>query len=342
MNKTPPTSKPVSATASAKPLPPASEPAFAEPRFEGERSESIIPPDVKHLIFVTGHRGKGKTTFGLGVDDPNNILMLDYEAKGEGLAVPLGVGSYHSVLDDCVEVFGFGYRAIHIYQRTKQILEAMPQGRFTTLLLDNGGILQDACRAEVERAPRAYGVDPEKAFSGAYGGAWPGVKFILKALFHLARSKGIEVIVVTFQPTGAWKDGKPLFNKFKTTDVGVWHEMSVLTLVLVDGLPEHVPAPSALVIKEQLAALTWNKETRTMDVQRRLPLKLPLASPSEVYRYLREPADLRHPKPGETPEQGEVDQWSVTFSKDQLKQIERLVAAAQILEGPAEEGKDEG
>src|SRR5262249_2532004 len=161
-------------------------------------------------------------------------------------------------------------------------------------------------------------------------------KFILKSLFNLARAKGIKVIVVTFQPTGAWKDWRPLFNKFKTTDVAIWHELSILSLVLVDGMKEHFPAPSALVMKEQLAKLMWDPQVGAMQVRRRLPLKLPLASMSAVYQYLIKPASFLEPGSGEVPEPGEVDQWSVTFSKDQLRQLEKLAEAARLLDGDSE------
>jgi hypothetical protein len=264
--------------------------------------------------------------------------MLDYESKGEGLAQMLGLGGYFSVMDDCAESLGFNFRPLAVFERTRQILEAMPPNRFTTLVIDNGGLLQDGVVEEVKRSPMSYGVDPARALSGQYGGAWPGVKYVLRSLFALARSKGVKVIVVTFQPLKAWGDGKPLLNKFKTTDVGLWHELSVLTVVVTDGLPENMPAPSGLVFKESLASIEWDAERGEMVPRRRLPFKLPLASMSEVYKYLREPADFKNPKRGELPEAGEMEPWSPTFGREQLVVLERMARAMRALEETSEEG----
>ena len=322
----------------------APKPQMPPPEFTGEPRPSVIHDALRQMVFVTGFRGQGKTTFCLGMDNPANICMLDYESKGEGLARPLGVGGYFSVMDDCAQTFGGDFRPIHVYQRTKQIVEAMPSGRFTTLVLDNASLLQDGALEMVKLRPSDFGIDPVKAQTGQYGGAWPGVKYVLRNLFSVARSKGVKVIAVTFQLTKAWGAQGPLLNKFKTTDVALWHEMSVLSLVLVNGRPEHMPAPSALVMKEQLGEMVWDEAAQETRVVRRLPFKLPRATMGEVYRYLREPVDFKALKPGEMPDSGEIDPFLPTFGKEQLRDLERLARAAAELraKGEGDEGEEGG
>lgn len=327
MNKLPTTSPSTTSISKAT----QSKPSFPVPTFIGEAQPSVIPSDVRHVIFATGFRGSGKTHFLLGIDRPENILFLDYESKGEGLARGYGIQNYFSVNDDCAETLGFGFRPIAIYERTKQIIEAVPEGRFTTIILDNASFLQDGALAEVQKQPHLYGIDPQRAMSGRFGGAWPGVKFILYSLFSILRQKGISVIGVSFQLSKAWGDAGPLLNKFKTTDVALWHEHSVLTVVMVPGMPEHLPFPSALVMKEQLSTAKWDDETGEMRVTRRLPLKLPKASMSEVYRYLREPANFKAPRPGEMPAPGEVEPYSPSFSREQLTIMTKLAEAAKAM-----------
>lgn len=310
-------------------------PLFSPIEWKGEAGETILPPQMRHVVLVTGHRGSGKTTFMLQLENPANTIMLDYEGKGEGLAKPLGIDNYFAPCDDCADVHGFGYRAYHIFRRTKQILEDLPRDRFTTLILDNAALLQEGCYEEVKLDPTKFGIDPERAEKGSWGGAWPGVKFLLKSLFQVAHNKGIQVIAVSFQPGKAWGEKAPLVNKFKISDVAIWHEMSILSLVLGPGTEKGFPAPSALVFKEQLGQLTFDKETKQHIVRRVLPLKLPIATPAEVYRYLKEPANLKSPQPFERPEDGELDPWSPTFGKEQLKTILAL-AKLQSEEGEGE------
>lgn len=309
-------------------------PKFPDVVFTGEVSPSIIHSDLEHLILVTGFRGMGKTSFGLKIDNPNNICVITSEGKTGGLAKPLGVGAYFSVVDEVIETLGDKFDLQAIYDRTLQIVESIPKGRFTTLFLDNASDLQDGCAQYIKNNPsiaQRYGVRPENASTGAYGGAWPGVKHLIKNLIHLARSKGIKVIVVSFQLKGAWKDGKPLFNKFKTTDVSTWHEESNLTLVLVEPMAEYMPIPRALVLKEQLSKLVWDEsQNKTIQI-RRLPFALPKADPSEIYKYLDFPVDFDNLVKGEAVDVMELSPFTPTFGKEQLIMLERLVRAQKEL-----------
>lgn len=317
---------------------------FAPPIFEGEVQPSIIHPEFSGVNLITGFRGHGKTSYGLKTDNPANILMLDYEDKGSLLAKPLGVGGYFQVMTEVVGQMGEKFDLQAVYDRTLQILNAVPEGRFTTLFVDNAQDLQDSSAQLIRNNPavaRRYGVKPENAESGGYGGAWPGVKYLVKNMFHLANSKGIKVIVVSFQLKGAWRDGKPLFNKFKTTDVSIWHERSILTLVMVEPMAEHFPIPRALVMKEQLSKMQWLSDGNGGGVTRqirRLPMALPKAEPQYVYEYLTEGhyADFKNPKKGEVATAMELAPYTPTFSNEQLVMMERLLRAQQALGGEEE------
>jgi len=259
--------------------------------------------------------------------------MLDFESKGESLARQTKVGGYLPILDMCADTYGYNFRPIHVFNMIKAAFDSIPANRFTTLILDNAGWLQDGCLAEVKRSPMSYGIDPERALKGNYGGAWPGVNYILKSLFSIAQSKGIRAIIATFQPRTPWNNGTPLLNKFKITDLAVWHELSVASLVLVQGLPKYMPAPSALVMKEQLAEMEWDEEAGELKVRRRLPTKLPKANFATIYNYLRNPADLLNPAEGEVATAEELNPWLPTFGKEQLAEIQRLADAMAAIRG---------
>lgn len=319
---------------------------FPPIKWEGEPQPSIIHPDFAGVNLITGFRGHGKTSYGLKTDNPANILMLDYEDKGALLAKPLGVGGYFQVMTEVVGQMGEKFELQAVYDRTLQILNAVPKDRFTTLFIDNAQDLQDGTSQLIKNNPdvaRRYGVRPENAESGSYGGALPGVKHLVKNMFHLANSKGIRVIVVSFQLKGAWRDGKPLINKFKMTDVSIWHERSILTLAMVEPMAQYFPIPRALIMKEQLSKMQWipgvdGKPGHTKQI-RRMPMALPRAEPQYVYQYLTEGhyADFKNPKPGEMATAEELFPFTPTFGKEQLLMMERMLRAQQAL---ATEGED--
>jgi hypothetical protein len=310
---------------------------FPRPEFDGDPQPTIIHPDFAGVNLVTGFRGHGKTSYGLKTDNPANILMLDYEDKGALLAKPLGVGGYFQIMTEVVGQLGEKFELQAVYDRTLQILNAVPEGRFTTLFIDNAQDLQDGSAQLIRNNPavaKRYGVRPENAESGSYGGALPGVKHLVKNMFHLANGKGIKVIVVSFQLKGAWRDGKPLMNKFKMTDVSIWHERSILTLVMVEPMIEHFPVPRALIMKEQLSKMEWvpeNNGSRAYTKQvRRLPMALPKAEPRYVYEYLDNPVDFANLRPGEGTTALELSPFTPTFSHEQImlwEKMERLQKA---------------
>lgn len=311
------------------------EPTFSEMTWKGE---SIIPPDLRHSIVITGFRGFGKTSWCLKLTHPDKILMLDFESKGETLASQIQLGGYFPIMSEIAGHYGESFNPQVVYERTIQIIKAIPQDRFEVLILDNGEHLQNGCVQLIKNNPplaARYGIDPGNAMSGAYGGAWPGVKYLVQGLFQLARSKGILLIATTFQLKTAWDKNKggPLFNQFKTTDVSVWHEQSVFTGVMVEPLPENYPTPRMLVMKESLSKMVWDEEAGEMVQFRRVPPALPKATPGELYKYLRRDKPLKWEElsEGEKVDSLELAPFKPTFAKEQLYLAERMARAQEAL-----------
>ena len=309
-------------------------PQFPMPEFKGSQVESIIPPDVKHWILAGGPYGSGKTLFVTGIDAPQNTLMIDLESKGENVAAQLGIENYFAPVQDAMTLAGFGAQSTLVFDRIKQIMEAIPIGRFTTLVLDGLSILQDGLLEKVKANPLAYGVGIENASTGKMGGAWPGVGKLLQAIANQARLKGIKVIGATAETKQKWGASGPILNKFEIKGQGDVHKMSVLTVLMVQGYPENCGAPSALVLKEALARVGWEKGRQV--VQKRIPLKLPLATMSEVYRYLKEPASYPNLKANEIPTEEEMEPYRPIIGKDQLATYVKLIDLAREGGGDAE------
>lgn len=318
-----------------KPTTPATTPTkkeFAPPTFTGESVPSIIPAAVTHVILAGGFFGSGKTTFVAGIDRPENILFLDYEGKGEGVARISGISNYFCPPQDASGLYGMMPPQIATWERTKQILEAMPKGRFTVVLLDGLTILQKAIHTYVETAPahiqQGLGCNPKNVISGSMGGAWPGVGAVLQNVFNVARAKGVQCIGITTEAKAKWSNTGPILNKFQLAGQDIIHKMSVLSVVMIPGLPQYLGAPSALVLKEQLGDLQWKDGAQV--VRKRIPPKLPLASMAEVYRYLNEPADYGKLKPEEIPSLEEIEPFKPIVSKDQLASMDKLLELSRL------------
>lgn len=322
MNKIPP--RPI-----AKPIAPTIiAPVFERPTFEGELQDSIIHPQFHGFNLITGFRGKGKSTLAMSWDNPNNIIMLDFESKEESGALDLGIKAYFPVMKEVIGKSGINFEADQVYYRTLQIIDSIPERRFTTLVLDNGNEFQEGCIRRIEKDPELYtrfGIKQKNIDLGGYGGARPGAKRLIAYLMHLAYSKGIKVISTTFQLTPAWINNQPAFNKWKTTDVSIWHEASKLSLVMVEPMPEHFPSPRALVLKENFPLRKWSEEKKRTLTVRRIPMAFPKAEPTEIYGYLDTPANFKDPRSGEKVEAIEINPFTPSFGREQLVEWERIL-----------------
>lgn len=308
-------------------------------KFTGQLVESVVPDDLRHLVVATGAWGVGKTTFVCGIDRPENVLMIDFEGKGEGVAGQLGIANYFAPTIEMANVMGFEYKALHAFQRTREILQQMPAGRFTVLILDGLMTLQQGMVEEVKRNPVAYGVKPENAASGAMGGPYPGVGVLLEMMFAAARTKGVKVIGITTEVGAVWGDRGPLLNKFEMKGQKVINKMSVLTVLLVKGAGPGAP-PSGIVLKEQLAKTEF-KDGRLV-VTKRIPPKLPEASMATVYGYLERPANFTGLRPEEIPSDEELAPFEKTISKQQLADMKIWLEAMRAAAVSEEVGAAEG
>ncbi len=323
---------------------------YLEGQKMGKQLESILLPEMKGVMFVSGYRGKGKTTLAVQADFPWNIAFFDFEDKGEG---------YHNQLE-----FGY-YNAISQIEnnplaRGNAMLKAingLQRGTYTVAIFDNIRPLEDSLMALVSDNPKhyatLYGKDTTSVIKDSYG-AKRGIvnelisDIVIKPLY----ARGIKLVIATSHVKAVYN----AINKQKIQGRDKWQELSILTLILVDG--DNHPIPSAIVQKEQLASIVAKRREYSEDeieaimqgemashqITRRLPYRLPEATFQRIRWYLSNPANLSEPAKGENLVEEEVQPFTEQMSKEQIaiqllnlevqkKQDKELIEAAKKLDG---------
>lgn len=325
-----------------KPLPPRALPppqSLAKPQPKPPLTQvvtdrpTLLPPELRGVGYFTGMRGVGKSMLAAQADRPDNVLFWDFEEKGAGIDAQLHFGRYVSMSGEASRRFGMEVKPIDLMTIIREQIGLVEPARYTVAVIDNIEPLETAFYNEVKKHPLNYGIAAGNANSGAFGGAWPGVNYLVSGLVNQLYSKGIRFIIVTAHLKNVWAATGPIPNKFKPKGVERWHELSILSLVLVTG--ENAPIPSGLVQKEQLASTKFNEETGEIEIVRRVPLRIPKCTFREIRRYLNEPADINKPKSGERPSDEEMSPYNDRFSKDQLNYLSSMAAAQAA-------GRDEG
>lgn len=304
------------------------------PEWTGQRQESIIHKEFSGLTFVTGFRGKGKSSIIEKFDDPSNLVMIDLESKEESSAVEqLSVGAYFPVIKELISKYGFNYDIQDVYDRVLQIVETMPKDRFTVFAIDNAHMLVEGAKQYIKNnheLARRYGLVIQNLAENKYGAAQGGANYLINNLYQAVMAKA-KCFLVTFQLTQSYINNQLAFNKFQTTSVRSWHELSRLTIVLTDPIVEHFPIPRAYVMKEAYSIKKWDREAKRFSQFRRFPPALPAATPENIYKYLDEPYDPRNPKTGENVTPLEISPFTPTFGNEQLYLLREMTQLQEKL-----------
>ncbi|HVN52827.1 MAG TPA: AAA family ATPase [Anaerolineaceae bacterium] len=307
-----------------------------------KRFDELWPLPWPEIVVVTGPYGSGKSTFTLGTGAlPERTLVIDFEKsqKSFALQLPLTYIDMQSVL---ANKYPNGYKALNLFDETVQILDDIEPGRYDVIVLDNASMLEDGILAYVESHPQEFGHSSGQ-YSSMNGLKWGDVKNKYSQILTRWASK-TRMIFIVVHLRDKWagnsivKDafGRPVQEpKGKETldmlsSLFVWLEMG----------PGGVPAAKVLKCRTDRKVYVLDPLNPPADVPRRylkelngepglvsipiLPLRLPKCTWAAIREYMRNPADLAHPKDGEMP------------SDAQLSEDDRLRLRAIISQSEAE------
>jgi hypothetical protein len=304
--------------------------------------DELWPLPAPEIVVVTGPFGCGKSTFTLGTGaTPERTVVIDFEKSQRSFAAQLPL-KYVDMQAEMAAKFPAGYKLTDLFERTVAIVDAFPAGAQDVIVLDNASPLEDAIAAYVEAHAGEFGHSLEQ-FRAMSGLKWGDVKAKYQQLLTRWVSKARMIFIVVhlrdkWVGNSIQKDafGKPVQEpKGKETldqlsSLFVWLETGaggipagrvlkcrVDRKVYVSD-PENPPAgiPAAY-----LAELNGDPGVVSVPV---LPLRLPKCTWPAIREYMRNPADLANPKPGEMPKD------------EQLSEDDRLRLRAIISQNDAE------
>lgn len=276
----------------------------------------LPPPET---TIVTGPYGCGKSTFTLGTGaTPERTLVVDFEKSQSAFAKQLPGLTYVDMQAIMAEKYPKGYKMIDLFFVTvAQIDERLRPGLFDVLVLDNASPLEDAIVAYVEKNPMEFGHTPAQ-YNNMSGLKWGDVKTKYAQLLTRWGSVA-KMIFIVVHLRDKWvgntiqKDayGKPVQEpKGKET----LDQLSSMFIWLEHG-PKGIPSGKVLKCRVDRKVFVADPENPPEGIPADyltelngepgivsipvLPLRLPKATWPAIREYMRHPADLTNPKPGE-------------------------------------------
>ena len=306
---------------------------------------SILPPEMRGVMHITGYRGVGKSYLASQSDVPGNIAFFDFEEKGEGISVGgQSFGLYRSLTAEATDIKSGKPNMLLLFDKTLEAITGLEQDRYPVVIIDNTAPLELAIKAEairnVDYYCQQFSLNKGNVLSGRYGGASAVVNYYVSHMVNMLRAKGVKLVIVTTHIRPAWSGAGQVPNKYSIKGADRWQELSILTLILIPG--SNPPIPSALVQKEQLGQISLDLDLSNPEVYaavmrgesghevcRRLPYKLPEATFQKIRWYLAHPANIAHPEPGELPTFDESDPFDEKLSKEQFRYVQLQMEAAK-------------
>ncbi len=302
--------------------------------------DELWPLPVPEIVIVTGSFGVGKSTFTLSTGaTPERTKVVDFEKSQKSFAAQLPI-DYVDMQASMAEKFPNGYKPINLFEETVKVLDAMPAGEFDVLVLDNASIFEDGITAYVETHATEFGHSAGQ-YQNMTGLKWGDVKTKYSQVLTRWVSK-VKIIFIVVHLRDKWvgntvmKDamGKPVQEpKGKET-----LDMLSSLFVWLEHGPGGIPAGRVLKCRMDHKVFVADPENPPEDIPARylevlngepglvsvpiLPLRLPQATWPAIREYMRHPADLAHPKPGEMPTDAQLTE------DDRLK-LRAVIASAE-------------
>lgn len=291
--------------------------------------DSILPHEFDNgVVVITGYRGIGKSYLAAQFEVPWLTTYADMEGKAKGLDSMLHFKRYISMMDEAQNT-----DIKSLWAKCDEVINTPANGS-TVIVFDNGSLLELALTYEAKRNSSKYinefALNASNVESGRFGGIKSVVNYLIQSKVVAPLFKqGYRTIVVTFHIKPRWATTGPIPGKYNIKGADRWQELSILTLILHPG---ESSLPAALVQKEQLGSIKFNKETRKFEIKRRLPLRLPIATSEAIYDYLNNPADIANPKNGEYPTIEQIDPFRDELTREQLMYMVEMSKASQRID----------
>lgn len=261
------------------------------------------------VILISGLWGAGKTTLGLSLTDPKDVVMWDLDQKSEVRAKELAA-EYHALTDLSVDPTEPNVEAVIKWLREQTA--ALTRGK-KVLLIDNGSPLEEAFHSVVEKNPKKWRLNPENVAAGRFGGSNPGVSKIWRNLIGYTQNLGFQCIVITMHMSELWAGGAPV-GKYKVKGNKVLTELANLSLVLMKSDKPNT-APRALVGKEALGMVTYQEGAFKSSMA--LPPVIPICTWPNIEHYIDIMPTRTKFTPEELPTRADLERYGQWLSDDQ-------------------------
>lgn len=284
--------------------------------------DALWPYSVKGLAHISGPRGIGKTTLAIETGaEPEHVAFFDGEQSAANYHAQLKFSVYHDLVKEFTARHSTFGSDLAYYEYTNSLMQRL-SGGYDVFVFENVTRFESGMAEFVRAHPKDFGLSRGQ-LEKMPGLVWGKMKSLYEK-WLLSISNKASLVIVTTRLGGEWKGGRPTgAMKPKGKDTLEW--LSFLQLWLRPNPVSSVPA--AIVLKERLGK--WQRVDGKWKPQRVLPYRLPRCTWESIRGYMRNPADLAHPAPGEALSKEEGHMLRGTLTEEQRAQLRLAVLDAE-------------
>lgn len=291
--------------------------------------DDVFPPGSvrpRGLFHVFGRPGVGKSTFCITVGvSPERIAVFDFESSLAPANDLLHFGVYHNMVAEWTASRGLTAPPRELYDYMLKLVGQLKDGAFDVIVVDNIEPLEVALEDAVESNPQAYGLT-QGQIARMEALKWGAIKRLYAVLIQFMLGKA-PLVGFTSHLRQVWAGSTPVPGLYQPRGkADVLEAQTFLRLWL--NFRAEGPEPSGLVLKSRLATFVSTPDGQVIP-RPVLPRRLPIATWDKIREYLKNPADLEHPAPGEMLSEEEAHQLRGTLSKEQYELLKAILQASR-------------
>lgn len=254
--------------------------------------QSPLWPIPIPIIGLTGEKWSGKTLFALSIDPKHSLI---YDTEKSSLSYQAGLGFDRvDVMAEMLAKYPNGHKPVDRFTWWLDNVRKIQPGKYSVIVCDTVNEIETGLADWVDAHPEFFG-HTRAQYQKMSGLKWQDVKDLWLSIIASDLASRCETFAFVTHMGDEWAAGGGRTGKRKPKGKDTLFQLASLFLQMErpkDRAGNVQQVPSAIVLKDRLAAFHTDPTTGEIKILPVMPPRLPKATPHAIRGYMLNPPDF--------------------------------------------------